>query len=756
MKIHTRIGRQLCALLTVCLALSLALPLEVLAEMGEERAEKSAERASTAKRVQALQTVEEDSWPREISIPEARVMLYQPQVESFEGDNLTGRAAVSVMPTGETEPVFGAVWISARVEVDREERMVFIEDLSVPRVRFPESTPQREAQLSGLLEREIPSWDLSLSLDRLLTSLEVAEKERVASEDLGTDPPEIIFRSTPTVLVNIDGPPQLSRAEGSSLMRVANTPFLIVYDSSSRIYYLYAGENAWYTASAIEGDWQFIREVPAAVFELAPDEDEMERPDPEKAADFGAIPEIIVVTEPAELLYTDGAPLYTPVAGLELMYISNTDSDVVIDLETQLYYVLLSGRWYRSAELEGPWEYVNPTELPMGFMLIPADSEISDLRAHVGGTVESQEAVLDAHVPQTAKVDRSEATFEAEYDGEPQFESIDGTSLEYVINSPHAILRSEGMYYACHEGIWFVSSLPTGPWQVATTRPAEVEDIPAECPIYNVKYVYVYESTPDVVYVGYTPGYTGTYVHHTTIVYGTGYYYPGWYGAYYYPRPATWGFRVRYSPWYGWSFGIGYSNGWFSFGIGFGRWGRWRGGWWGPAGYRGYRRGFHRGYYRGWNRGYNRGARAGYQAGQRNARRSNVYRAQNNPGVSPAGSGRASATTNPGNAARARNNMYSDSNGNVFRQNSDGSFSGAGTARAQGAQPTTEQARQRAQTEQPSTAQRPSTQTQSRLQQDSEARSRGTQRTNQFRSSRSSRGGSRRGGGRRGGGRRGG
>ncbi len=746
MKIHTRIGRQLCALLTVCLSLSLALPLEVLAEMGEERAEKAAERASTAKRVQALQTVEEDSWPREISIPEARVMLYQPQVESFEGDNLTGRAAVSVTPTGETEPIFGAVWISARVEVDREERMVFIEDLSVPRVRFPESTPQQEARLSGLLEEAIPTWDLSLSLDRLLTSLAVAEKERLASENLGTDPPRIIFRSSPTVLVNIDGPPQLSRAEGSSLMRVANTPFLIVYDSSARTYYLYAGENAWYTASEIEGDWEFTREVPAAVLELAPDESELERPDPEEAADFGAIPEIIVTTEPAELLYTDGAPLYTPVAGLDLMYISNSDSDMVIDLETQLYYVLLSGRWYRSTALEGPWEYVDPTALPESFMLIPADSEISDLRAHVGGTVESQEAVLDAQIPQTAKVDRSEATFEAEYDGEPQFESIEGTSLEYAINSPHAIIRSEGMYYACHEGIWFVSSSPTGPWQVATSRPAEVEDIPPENPIYNVKYAYIYESTPDVVYVGYTPGYTGTYVHHTTIVYGTGYYYPGWYGAYYYPRPATWGFRVRYSPWYGWSFGVGYSNGWFSFGIGFGRWGRWRGGWWGPGGYRGYRRGFHRGYYRGWNRGYNRGARAGYRTGQRNSRRSNVYRAQNSPGVSPAGSGRASATTNRGNAARARNNMYSDSNGNVFRQNSDGSFSGAGTARAQGAQPSTEQARQRAQTERPSTAQRPSSQTQSRLQQDSKARSRGTQRTNQFRSSRSSRGGSRRGG----------
>jgi hypothetical protein len=46
---------------------------------------------------------------------------------------------------------------------------------------------------------------------------------------------------------------------------------------------------------------------------------------------------------------------------------------------------------------------------------------------------------------------------------------------------------------------------------VATSRPDDVESIPASNPHYNVKYVHVYDSTPDVVYVGYTPGYYGSY-----------------------------------------------------------------------------------------------------------------------------------------------------------------------------------------------------------------------------------------------------
>jgi hypothetical protein len=69
----------------------------------------------------------------------------------------------------------------------------------------------------------------------------------------------------------------------------------------------------------------------------------------------------------------------------------------------------------------------------------------------------------------------------------------------------------------------------------------------------------IYDSTTDVVYVGYTPGYMGCYVHGPTVVYGTGYYYSPWYGPYYYPRPATFSFSMHYNPWTGWSMWFHYS-----------------------------------------------------------------------------------------------------------------------------------------------------------------------------------------------------
>ncbi len=96
---------------------------------------------------------EDDSWPREIKTKSGMILIYQPQPEKFVGNDLSGRAAISYQKEGEAEPVYGAVWMTARVETDRETREVIVLELKVDRVRFPDSTPEREKQLTDLLER---------------------------------------------------------------------------------------------------------------------------------------------------------------------------------------------------------------------------------------------------------------------------------------------------------------------------------------------------------------------------------------------------------------------------------------------------------------------------------------------------------------------------------------------------------------------------------------------------------------------------
>jgi hypothetical protein len=122
---------------------------------------------------------QEVGWPREIDLPAGKIVIYQPQVDTFENNDLTARSAVSVTPAGKTDPVFGAVWFEARLQTDRDTRMVNILELDVPQVRFPNTTPEKEQELAKVLKEEIPKWDLSFSLDRLLTMLDLTESEHL-------------------------------------------------------------------------------------------------------------------------------------------------------------------------------------------------------------------------------------------------------------------------------------------------------------------------------------------------------------------------------------------------------------------------------------------------------------------------------------------------------------------------------------------------------------------------------------------------
>jgi len=214
-----------------------------------------------------------------------------------------------------------------------------------------------------------------------------------------------------------------------------------------------------------------------------------------------------------------------------------------MNIEKQEYYILLSGRWYASKSLQGPWAYIPGDELPDDFSKIPQESDMATVRYAVPGTEEAEEAVQEAQMPQTAAVDRNKASLTVEYDGEPKFEPVEDTKLTYASNTATPVIAAGGKYYAVDEAVWFVAAKPTGSWAVAIEVPDEIYTIPVKSPLYYVTFVRIYGYTPEVVYVGYTQGYTNVYVYNNTIVYGTGYWYPGWYGRYYYPRPATWGLQ---------------------------------------------------------------------------------------------------------------------------------------------------------------------------------------------------------------------
>jgi hypothetical protein len=230
-------------------------------------------------------------------------------------------------------------------------------------------------------------------------------------------------------------------------------------------------------------------------------------------------------------------------------------------------YALISGRWFRAATLDGPWSYAG-NDLPTDFAKIPPTHPRSHVLASVPGTQEANDAVLLAQIPVSAVVNRSEAEKLAKvsYAGEPQFQAIEKTSLQYAVNTQEKVIKFGDLYYLCFQGVWFISTTPNGPWKTADSIPVEIYSIPPSSPVHNVTYVTISNPTTTTVEYSYTSGYTGVFVvassGHSTVVYGTGYYYPPYvyYGVYpypiYYPYPYTYGVGAVYSTTYG-AYGVG-------------------------------------------------------------------------------------------------------------------------------------------------------------------------------------------------------
>jgi hypothetical protein len=537
-------------------------------------------------------------WPQEMTGQAGKLVVYQPQVELFTADRINARAAMSVQRKKQKEPVYGVFRFSARIATDRDTRTVTFENVKVENMKFSSSATDEDRQLAeSLITQMATPSRMSMSFDRFLTMTSAVQREKTATDEINNDPPKILFVTTPTILVIVNGNPILRDIEGTAVRRVVNTPFVMLYNTSSKAYYLKGG-NTWYSASAIKGPWTTVSAPPAPVASAALQMAEPDDPGIRQTAltKSKTVPDVIVATVPTELIVVDGEPEYSVIAGTDLLYMSNTPNDVFMDVKTKQYYVVLAGRWYRSSSLtNGAWTYVPSQKLPATFYQIPTSSEKGHVLTFIADTKQAEEAVMDAQIPQTAAIKRSEARADIAYDGVPTFEPVRGTSIDYAVNTSSQVLRVRDKYYACQQAVWYVSDSPTGPWAVSDYRPDEVDSIPPDSPVYNVKYVYVYDSTPDVVYVGYTPGYVGSYIYGDTVVYGTGYWYPGWYGTVYYPAPITWGLSPWYYAYYGeWGFGAGFVSGTF-FGFAAGviaspwwGWGGWWGPWWGYGGWWGW------------------------------------------------------------------------------------------------------------------------------------------------------------------------
>ena len=83
--------------------------------------------------------------------------------------------------------------------------------MEIIKTHFPDIIDvEKISNFSELLSAEIESWNLEMSLDRILASLDEVENLQKLSDQINNDPPSIYFRTTPSILLIIDGDPILN------------------------------------------------------------------------------------------------------------------------------------------------------------------------------------------------------------------------------------------------------------------------------------------------------------------------------------------------------------------------------------------------------------------------------------------------------------------------------------------------------------------------------------------------------------------
>ncbi|WP_310619341.1 SH3 domain-containing protein [Flexibacterium corallicola] len=528
---------------------------------------------------------EEGGWPRTFNAPDGSVLtLYQPQITEWDNHTLLkAKTAAEYRSAPDSEPIYGVLTFSAQTYASTSEDLVTLSNIQLTEINFSTLSKEQLSNLSLEVGSLLPVEAISMSKERLTASLTTAAQIKNV-DGLGTSPPPIFYSFTPAILVQTDGDAIEAPVPGvEGILFIVNTNWDLFKFQKTGAYFL-LDEDAWLTSPTLKGPWVDAGKLPQAFNQLPDTENlkEVKANIPNKGFGNSPTPKVIYVSKPSELLLFDGQPKWNPVPGTSLQWASNTNSDVFFQTTEKKYYVLTSGRWFRSSSLDGPWTFAS-TSLPPDFQLIPDNTPYYSVRSSVPGTSESQEARVKASIPTVARVELGSVQPDVSYAGDPQFEPIPETSMSYATNTSAQVIQVGDNYFVVQDGVWFIGPSPQGPWEVATSVPDEIYTIPSSSPVYNTTYVRTYNYSDDTdngtaaVWFGYTMGYLWSYLAWDTYVYGSGYYYPPYWrpwrpGYYppYFPRPITYGSGIFYNPTRGVFGNYGYAYGPYR-GIAYGR-----------------------------------------------------------------------------------------------------------------------------------------------------------------------------------------
>jgi hypothetical protein len=499
-------------------------------------------------------------WPRVYNVPSGgSLLMYQPQISNWDKQaHMVMFSAVSYRTKTAEKPIIGTVKLEADTKTAIDDRLVRLQNLKIAEANFQTLPKEQVREIVAEIDKAMPDDDRVIALDRVLANLDKSQIIPKNVEGIKADPPTIFFSKTPAVIVNLDGDPVWSPIKENDLKFAVNTNWDLFQHGPTATLYL-RNDNSWLKARDVKGPWSPAGTLPDSFKKLPAEENwkEVKAALPGKSISASAVPKVFVSYQPAELILLSGEPNYLLVQGTELLWVSNTDSDVFRMGKAGKVYYLVAGRWFSAPDFTGPWTFATPS-LPPDFKKISLEHDRSRVLASVPGTDQAAEAVLIAQVPQTARVNKKEIKApEVAFQGDPQFTPIEKTTVQRAVNTDKDVFKVGDLYYMCYQGVWFQSKASSGPWSVAESVPEAIYQIPVSSPAHHVTYVTVEEDDDDdwVVYAA-AAGYTGMMVAWGCTVWGSGWYYPpyiGWggYYPYYYPHFPTYGYSAWYNPWTG-------------------------------------------------------------------------------------------------------------------------------------------------------------------------------------------------------------
>jgi hypothetical protein len=463
-----------------------------------------------------------NEWPQKTQVDGVSYTLNQPSFTGLTSNTVTMRSVAQVSGNGSDKS--GTVTMTASIAASDVAGLVEVSGFSVTG-----TDGSIDSAAGTAIQNQLKGMAFTIPLSTLVQDISVDAARNETG--LSNAAPDIVVTGEAAVLVSVAGNPALSPVGGTGWKRVTNTPFMLL-QSQDGSWWVRLGTSTWMTAKGMTDRYAPATSAPPqavidALGKMPATPGDLQQ-DIERVGSRPATPPaVLVVTRPTVLVSIQGAMKLRQVAA-GIQEVTNANQTMLVRDASPRNWVLAAGRWFCCDTLTGPWKFVPPAELPKDFAKIQASGlRITSALASVPGTRQAKEAAVNTGLVRTIVLDRSKATCDVTWHGEPNFQPIQGTKMAYATNASQPVIQLGGSFYCCDSAAWFTATAAKGPWTLCDSVPADIYTIPASCPVYPCTFVEIYGSSKDSVTFGFTSGYMGSYMQDGAAVFGTGYDYAG-------------------------------------------------------------------------------------------------------------------------------------------------------------------------------------------------------------------------------------